>query len=279
MSEEQQSNQAMSEQELEDLVAATDTGARAVPGTIGKAIAATALVWSLFQLWIASPLPFMIGDIIPVLNSTHTRSIHLAFAVFLAFMAFPALKSSPRDRIPIQDWVISLVGAFCAAYLFLFYNQLADRPGQPTTFDLIASGVGLVILLEATRRSLGPPLMIVAIVFLAYVFFGSYAFVPEVIQWKGASFNRAMDQMWLTTEGVFGVALGVSTSFVFLFVLFGALLDKGGAGNYFIQLAFGLLGHLRGGPAKAAVLASAMTGLISGSSIANVVTTGPSRCR
>ena len=274
MSDEQQSNQAMSEQELEDLVAATDTGARAVPGTVGKAIAATALVWSLFQLWIASPLPFMIGDIIPVLNSTHTRSIHLAFAVFLAFMAFPALKSSPRDRIPVQDWVISLVGAFCAAYLFLFYNQLADRPGQPTTFDLIASGVGLVILLEATRRSLGPPLMIVAIVFLAYVFFGSYAFVPEVIQWKGASFNRAMDQMWLTTEGVFGVALGVSTSFVFLFVLFGALLDKGGAGNYFIQLAFGLLGHLRGGPAKAAVLASAMTGLISGSSIANVVTTG-----
>ncbi len=274
MSEEQKSNEAMSEQELEDLVAAADTGARSVPGTVGKAIAATALFWSLFQLWIASPLPFMVGDIIPVLNSTHTRSIHLAIAVFLAFMAYPALKSSPRDRIPVQDWVIALVGAFCAAYLFLFYNQLSERPGQPTTFDLVTSGVGIVILLEATRRSLGPPLMIVAIFFLAYVFFGSYAIVPEVIQWKGATFNRAMDQMWLTTEGVFGIALGVSTSFVFLFVLFGALLEKGGAGNYFIQLAFGLLGHLRGGPAKAAVLASAMTGLISGSSIANVVTTG-----
>ena len=274
MSEEQKSNEALSEQELDDLVAATDTGARNVPGTVGKAIAATALVWSLFQLWIASPLPFMVGDLIPVLNSTHTRSIHLAFAIFLAFMAFPALKSSPRDRIPAQDWVIALVGAFCAAYLFLFYNQLAERPGQPTTFDLVTAGVGIVILLEATRRSLGPPLMIVAIFFLAYVFFGSYAFIPEVIQWKGATFNRAMDQMWLTTEGVFGIALGVSTSFVFLFVLFGALLEKGGAGNYFIQLAFGLLGHLRGGPAKAAVLASAMTGLISGSSIANVVTTG-----
>ena len=274
MSEEQKSGQGLSEAELEDLVASSDTGARSVAGPIGKLIAGTALVWSLFQLWIASPLPFMVGGLIPVLNSTHTRSIHLAFAVFLAFMAFPAIKSSPRDRIPIQDWVLALLGAFCAAYLFLFYNQLADRPGQPTTFDLVTAGLGVLILLEATRRSLGPPLMIVAIVFLAYVFFGSYGFIPEVIQWKGATFNRAMDQMWLTTEGVFGIALGVSTSFVFLFVLFGALLEKGGAGNYFIQLAFGLLGHLRGGPAKAAVLASAMTGLISGSSIANVVTTG-----
>ncbi len=274
MSEEQKSGQGLSEDELEDLVASTDTGARNVAGPIGKALAGVALVWSLFQLWIASPLPFMVGDIIPVLNSTHTRSIHLAFAIFLAFMAFPALKGSPRDRIPAQDWVMALLGAFCAGYLFLFYNQLAERPGQPTTFDLVTAGVGLVLLLEATRRSLGPPLMVVAIIFLAYVFFGSYGFIPEVIQWKGATFNRAMDQMWLTTEGVFGIALGVSTSFVFLFVLFGALLEKGGAGNYFIQLAFGLLGHMRGGPAKAAVLASAMTGLISGSSIANVVTTG-----
>ncbi|MDJ0945505.1 MAG: TRAP transporter permease [Kiloniellales bacterium] len=274
MSEEQKSGQALSGEELEDLVASSDTGARNVAGPIGKALAGVALVWSLFQLWIASPLPFLVGDIIPVLNSTHTRSIHLAFAIFLAYMAFPALKGSPRDRIPVQDWVTALLGAFCAAYLFLFYNQLAERPGQPTTFDLVTAGLGLVLLLEATRRSLGPPLMIVAIFFLAYVFFGSYGFIPEVIQWKGATFNRAMDQMWLTTEGVFGIALGVSTSFVFLFVLFGALLEKGGAGNYFIQLAFGLLGHMRGGPAKAAVLASAMTGLISGSSIANVVTTG-----
>ena len=139
---------------------------------------------------------------------------------------------------------------------------------------MIVSGIGVVVLLEATRRALGPPLMIVAIVFLLYVFFGNAAWVPEVIQWKGASFSRAMSQMWLTTEGVFGVAIGVSASFVFLFVLFGALLDKAGAGNYFIQVAFAALGHLRGGPAKAAVLSSAMTGLISGSSIANVVTTG-----
>ncbi len=274
MSEENKAEQAASNQQLEDLVASSDTGARSVAGPIGKLIAGVALFWSLFQLWIASPLPFLVGSIIPVLNSTHTRSVHLALAIFLAFMAFPALARSPRDRIPPQDWLFALVGSFCAAYLFLFYTELSERPGRPTDFDLVAAGIGIVFLLEATRRALGPPLMIVAIVFLAYVFFGDQPFIPEVIQWKGASFSKAMSHMWLTTEGVFGIALGVSTSFVFLFVLFGALLDRAGAGNYFIKVAFALLGHMRGGPAKAAVLSSAMTGLISGSSIANVVTTG-----
>ncbi len=264
----------MSDEELQDLVASTDTGARSPVGSVGKIIAGVALVWSLYQLWIASPLPFVFARVIPVLNLDEQKAIHLAFAIFLTYTAYPALKRSPRDRVPIQDWVLAIVAAFCAAYLWLFADALAQRPGLPTTFDLVVSGIGLVVLLEATRRSLGPPLMIVAIVFLAYVFFGNAAWVPEVIQWKGASFSRAMSQMWLTTEGVFGVAIGVSASFVFLFVLFGALLDKAGAGNYFIKVAFAALGHLRGGPAKAAVLSSAMTGLISGSSIANVVTTG-----
>lgn len=264
----------MADEELQDLVASTDTGARNPGGSVAKLLAGVALAWSLFQLWIASPLPFMVTDIIPVLNNTETRSIHLAFAIFLAFAAYPALKRSPRDRIPLQDWVFALVGAFAAAYLFLFYGELSERPGAPIEMDLWIAGIGLVALLEATRRALGPPLMIVALVFLAYVFFGDSAVVPEAIRWKGASFAKAMSHQWLTTEGVYGIALGVSTSFVFLFVLFGSLLDKAGAGNYFIKVAFSLLGHLRGGPAKAAVLASAMTGLISGSSIANVVTTG-----
>jgi TRAP transporter 4TM/12TM fusion protein len=136
----------------------------------------------------------------------------------------------------------------------------------------VVAGAGIVMLLEATRRSLGPPLMFIALLFLLYTFAGPY--MPDVIAHRGASFQRAMSQQWLSAEGVFGIALGVSTSFVFLFVLFGAMLEKAGAGNYFIQVAFALLGHLRGGPAKAAVVASGMTGLISGSSIANTVTTG-----
>jgi TRAP transporter 4TM/12TM fusion protein len=130
----------------------------------------------------------------------------------------------------------------------------------------------MVRLLQATRRALGPPLMVVAIVFLLYTFFGPY--MPAIIAHKGNSLGEVVNHQWITTEGVFGVALGVSTSFVFLSVLFGSLLEKAGAGNYFIQVAFALMGHLRGGPAKAALVSSAMTGLISGSSIANVVTTG-----
>lgn len=274
MADQDQQNTQMSDEELQDLVASSDTGARNPGGQVAKLMAGVALAWSIFQIWIASPLPFMVTDVIPVLNDTETRSIHLSFAIFLAFMAYPALKRSPRDRIPIQDWVFALVGAAAAGYQFAFYAALSERPGAPTQTDLIIAGIGLVALLEATRRALGPPLMIVAMVFLAYVFFGDSSVVPEAIRWKGASFAKAMSHQWLTTEGVYGIALGVSTSFVFLFVLFGSLLDKAGAGNYFIQVAFSLLGHLRGGPAKAAVLASAMTGLISGSSIANVVTTG-----
>ena len=270
MSEDRSSQPPTVSEEAQDIVAAADTGGRNPVGPVGKVLAGVALAWSLFQLWYASPLPFMFG--IGVFNDTEARSIHLAFAIFLAYTAFPALKRSPRDRIPIQDWIFALVGAFCAAYLFLFYVELSGRPGAPVTFDLVVGVAGMLLLLEATRRALGPPLMVVAAVFLFYAFAGPH--MPDVIVHKGVSLNKAMSHYWLATEGVFGIALGVSTSFVFLFVLFGALLEKAGAGNYFIKVAFSLLGHMRGGPAKAAVVSSGMTGLVSGSSIANVVTTG-----
>jgi len=255
---------------LDDMIAEADTGGRAPTGIPAKILWFVPLIWTLFQLWYASPLPFTFG--IFVFNDTEARSIHLAFALFLAFTAFPAFKGSPRTHIPVADWILALVAAYCAGYLVLFYEALTTRPGLPTTHDLVVAVAGMVLLLEATRRSLGPPLMVVAGVFLIYTFAGPY--MPDVIAHKGASLNKGMSHYWLTTEGVFGVALGVSTSMVFLFVLFGSLLEKAGAGNYFIRVAFALLGHLRGGPAKAAVVSSGMTGLVSGSSIANVVTTG-----
>ncbi|PTD94963.1 TRAP transporter permease [Pseudothauera lacus] len=260
----------LSDAELEQIVAEADTGGRKPVGAAAKLLFAVAICWSLFQLWIASPLPFSLG--IFILNDTESRAIHLAFAVFLAFAAYPALKSSPRDYIPVQDWLLALAGAFCAGYLFLFYAEVATRPGLPTTLDLVAAVCGMVLLLEAARRALGLPMVILAAVFLIYIFFGPY--MPDIIAHRGASLNKGMNHLWLSTEGVFGVALGVSAGFIFLFVLFGALLETAGAGNYFIKSAIALLGHLRGGPAKAAVVASASTGLISGSSIANVVTTG-----
>ena len=265
----------INDQELQDMVAANDTGARIPEGWQGVLLLGTALIWSLFQLWVASPLPYYDWPIIGsfgIFNDTEVRAIHLGFAIFLAFTAFPATSRSPQYRVPLNDIVLSIIGAFCASYLFTFYDQLVARPGLPNTQDLIVSVIGILLLLEATRRTLGPPLMIVAIVFLVYSVAGPY--MPEIIAHKGVTLKELVNHQWLTTEGVFGIAVGVSSSFVFLLVLFGALLDKAGAGNYFIQVAFSLLGHMRGGPAKAAVVASGLTGLISGSSIANVVTTG-----
>jgi TRAP transporter 4TM/12TM fusion protein len=315
---------AVSDNAPMDIVASADTGARAPSGFPARLLYGTALAWSLFQLWYASPLPFMFN--IFIFNDTEARAIHLAFALFLAYTAFPgvvgrygrlsffaaiwgiagislllyagslamggearwiifavmgalalaaaycAYQPAPLDAVPPVDWVLAIVAAASAAYLFVFYHDLSARPGAPTLTDLVVAGAGIILLLEATRRALGPALMIICVIFLIYTFAGPY--MPDLISHRGASFQRAMSQQWLTAEGVFGIALGVSTSFVFLFVLFGSMLDKAGAGNYFIQVAFAMLGHLRGGPAKAAVVASGMTGLISGSSIANTVTTG-----
>ncbi len=256
--------------DVQDMVAQADTGARNPVGLAGRILWFVPLCWSLFQLWYASPLPFIFN--FAILNDTEARSVHLAFAIFLAFTAYPALKRSPRDHIPVIDWILALSGSFAAAYIYIFYTSLAERSGAPTQVDIIVAVAGMILLLEATRRALGPPLMVVAAVFLLYTFGGPH--MPDVIAHKGASLNKAMSHLWLTTEGVFGVALGVSTSFVFLFVLFGAMLERAGAGAYFIKVAFSLLGHMRGGPAKAAVVASGLSGLVSGSSIANVVTTG-----
>ncbi|MBK6806841.1 MAG: TRAP transporter permease [Betaproteobacteria bacterium] len=256
--------------ELQELVAKADTGARKPGGPTATLIFGVALAWALFQLWYASPLPFALG--VGVLNDTEARSLHLAFALFLAFLAWPALASSPRDRVPLLDWTFAFVGAFAAAYLLLFYRELATRPGQPTTTDIVVATAGLVLLLEATRRSVGWPMAALAALFVAYSMGGPY--MPEVLQHKGASLNRLLSHMWLTTEGVFGIALGVSTGTIFVYVLFGTLLDRAGGGNYMMQVSFAALGHLRGGPAKVAVVSSALNGMISGSSVSNVVSGG-----
>jgi TRAP transporter 4TM/12TM fusion protein len=271
MADSNSTSTALSEEELQELVAASDAGARSPHGSVGTFLAVVAVIWSLFQVILASPLANYVlpGDVI-----NNSRQLHLAFAVFLAFMAYPALKSSPRHFIPIQDWIMAVVAAFIALYGFIFYQKIVDAGGLADNVDKWFALVGLLLLFEAARRALGPAMAIIATIFLFYVFFGSSEIIPDVIRWKGASLKKAMSHMWITSEGVFGIALGVSTKFVFLFVLFGALLDKAGAGNYFIKMAFGALGHLKGGPAKAAVVGSAATGLISGSSIANVVTTG-----
>ncbi|NIM43987.1 MAG: TRAP transporter fused permease subunit [Hydrogenophaga sp.] len=255
---------------LQQLVADSDTGGRKPSGITAGIIFTVSLLWALFQFWYASPLPFELG--FGILNDTEARAIHLAFALFLAFMAWPAFKRSPRAYVPIADWVLALAGAFAAAYLMLFYAELATRPGTPNTMDIVVATVGLVLLLEATRRAVGWPMAALALIFIAYSMLGPW--LPEVLAHKGASLNRLLSHMWLTTEGVFGIALGVSAGTIFVYVLFGALLDRAGGGNYMMQVSFAALGHLRGGPAKVAVVSSALNGMISGSSVSNVVSGG-----
>ncbi|GAI18921.1 unnamed protein product, partial [marine sediment metagenome] len=234
-----------------------------------------------------------------ILDTVHIRSIHLAFALVLVYLSYPATERyreevpprkavgkrpfkkartgffsflSRKDNPPALDIFIALAAAAAALYLSADYLGISERQGAPLMRDVIAGLFLIVFLLEASRRSLGPALPCVAGVFILYSFLGPY--MPGLIAFKGVSLHRFIGQLTLSTEGIYGVPLDVSATIVFYFVLFGAMLDKAGAGSYFVQLAFSLLGRFRGGPAKAAVLASGLTGLVSGSSVANTVTTG-----
>ncbi|MFM1940945.1 MAG: hypothetical protein RLY32_2687, partial [Pseudomonadota bacterium] len=255
---------------LQRLVAQADTGGRNPSEAVKRFVMLICLLWAMFQFWYASPLPFALG--FGVLNDTEARSIHLGFALFLGFLLWPFSSRSQTDRVPWFDWLFAILACFAGAYLLIFYSELATRPGQPTGFDVLTASLGLLLLLEATRRAVGLPMALLALLFIAYAMAGPW--MPEVLQHKGASLNRLISHMWLTTEGVYGIALGVSTSAIFIYVLFGALLDRAGGGNYMMQVSFAALGHLRGGPAKVAVISSALNGMISGSSVSNVVSGG-----
>jgi len=244
-----------------------------------KLIASLALAWSLFQLWIASPFPFLIN--LGIIVDVPARGVHLAFALLLCFLFFPSTKKKRSSSLPIFDLLLGVVAALCALYPMIAQEGINNRVGVllvceiwglTVPIEAIVGGIGIVLLLEATRRAVGWPLVVVCLTFLVFSIFGQS--MPDIISHKGVSIERLIGYQWLTGEGIFGIPLDVSVSFVFLFVLFGALLEKAGAGKYFLDLAFAMVGRYRGGPAKAAILASGMSGVISGSSIANVVTTG-----
>ncbi len=250
---------------------------RNITGFHLKIVSAIAIIWSLFQLWYASPFPFMLN--FGMFKGLPARAIHLGFALTLAFLIYPISKGK---KISFFDVLISFMGAISCIYIYFFYDQLVERGGvllnlrisETLNFplELILGGCGILILLEATRRAIGLPLVIIASCFLLFSYFGRYA--PEIISHGGLSLNRLVGFQWLDQEAIFGIPIGVSVDFIFLFVLFGALLETAGGGKYFLDLAFAMVGKMRGGPAKAAILGSGMTGLISGSSIANTVTTG-----
>jgi len=226
-------------------------------------IAFVAFAWSLFQLLV----------VVHPINDVFLRAFHLAFAVLLAFSLYPIVKIPKlRHTITWYDMVFAAIGIAAVLYKWYAYRELAMRSGAWTQMDIIVGVVVVILVLETARRVMGLPLSIVAFVFLIYDYFGPY--MPDLIAHKADSIKILAGQMVLTTEGIFGVPLGVSASYVFLFVLFGSLLDRAGAGEYFIKLAYTLLGRYDGGPAKASVAASGLMGMISGSSIANTVTVG-----
>tara|TARA_B100000683_G_scaffold9070_1_gene9782 strand:+ start:702 stop:3041 length:2340 start_codon:yes stop_codon:yes gene_type:complete len=241
-----------------------------------KIVSAIAIIWSFFQLWYASPFPFMFD--FGMFKGLPARAIHLGFALLLAFLIFPTIKKS---KVNFIDIVIGIVGISCCLYIYFFYDDLIDRGGvlyvlkygnYSIPIELIIGSTGILILLEATRRVIGIPLVVIAVCFLLFSYYGQYA--PEIISHGGLSLKRLVGFQWFDQEAIFGIPIGVSVDFIFLFVLFGAFLETAGGGKYFLDLAFALVGKTRGGPAKAAILGSGMTGMISGSSVANTVTTG-----
>ncbi len=244
-----------------------------------KLVAGIAICWSLFQLWYASPLPFILdfGKIIDV----PARSLHLAFGLALCFLAYPAFKAKREEKISVYDYIFVAIGLIATLYIFFSYEALVHRQGIMATvkffgftvpYEVILGSLGIILLLEATRRAIGIPLVAIALIFLLFSIFGQS--MPDLISHQGLSITRLVGYHWFGGEAIFGIPISVSVSFIFLFVLFGAILDVAGGGKYFLNLAFALVGKMRGGPAKAAILASGLTGLISGSSVANTVTTG-----
>jgi TRAP transporter 4TM/12TM fusion protein len=227
--------------------------------------AAVAVLWSLFQLSVASWW---------ILDATLIRTVHLAFAMLICFLEFPFRRSAKRSggEWYVLDVCLSILAALSALYLALDYGGIVERYGAPNTRDLVMGILLVVLLIEATRRVIGPALPVIAALFILYAFLGPY--MPSLIAFKGVGLKRFVGQMSMSTEGIYGIPLDVSATIVFLFVLLGAMLEKAGGGRFFIHLALSLLGGFKGGPAKAAILGSGLTGMVSGSSIANIVTTG-----
>lgn len=232
-------------------------------GVMAKFISALAISFSLFQLYTAT---------FGVLDAQLQRAIHLGFGLSLAFLLYPTKKSWRRDRLHPLDAILAILGAAAPAYIVIFYNELVLRAGLPTPADAIIGAAGILLVIEAARRVVGIPMVMVVLVFITYAFAGSY--MPGILAHKGLTIEQFVSHVYFTTEGIFGIPLGVSSTFIFLFILFGAYLESTGLGKFFIDAANALAGWASGGPAKVAVLSSGLMGTVSGSSVANVVGTG-----
>ncbi len=249
-----------------DLSAFTEEGqVRVLAGKTAKVIMVIGILWSLFHL-------YTIGA--GALTASLQRSAHLSVGIALCFLYFPAAKKNKEAyfKLPVYDMVLALSGFISIFYIFVFYEDLIWRIGNPLTMDIVMGVVAVLVILETARRAFGPVLPAVTILFLAYALWGMY--IPGDMGHRGYRLSRVIDHLYLTGEGIFGIPVGVSATFVFGFVLFGAFFQEAGAGLYLVKLSYAALGRFRGGPAKAAVLASGFLGSIVGSSVANTAITG-----
>jgi TRAP transporter 4TM/12TM fusion protein len=255
------SEEINSEELLAKLDRESDT--RRLTGFIAKFVSALAISFSIFQIYTAT---------FGVLDAHLQRAIHLGFGLCLSFLIYPTFRSWDKTRIHPVDFLLSILGAATPAYILIMYQELVLRAGTVTTTDTLVGLLGILLVLEATRRVVGIPMIIVALIFLGYAFGGPY--MPGVLAHRGVDIGELVGHLYFTTEGIFGIPLGVSSTFIFLFILFGAYLETTGLGKFFIDIANAIAGRAAGGPAKVAVLSSGMMGTVSGSSVANVVGTG-----
>lgn len=232
-------------------------------GVMAKIISAIAITFSVFQLYTA---------IFGILDAQLQRAIHLGFGLSLSFLLYPTRKSWRRDKLNPFDGLLAILGAATPAYIVIFYRELVVRSMLPTTLDVIIGTLGILLVIEAARRVVGIPMVCVVLVFITYAFAGQY--MPGILAHRGLTIDQFVSHVYFTTEGVFGIPLGVSSTFIFLFILFGAYLEGTGLGKFFIDVANAIAGWASGGPAKVAVLSSGLMGTVSGSSVANVVGTG-----
>jgi len=236
---------------------------RRPPGWHGRIVFGIALVFAIFQLYNAAFSP---------LSSLVLRSMHVAFLLLLAFAVYPVRKRAPRDRVPWNNWLLGTVAFVLGFYHWIFEADIILRSGEPNLTDLIVGSAVVVLLFEAARRVMGWGLPLICAAFLLYAMFGQY--LPGDLAHRGYGFDQIVNQLYLGTEGIYGTAILVSATYIFLFIIFGSLLEQAGMIQLFNDVSLGLVGHHRGGPGKVSVISSAMLGTINGSGVANVVMGG-----
>lgn len=241
----------------------TESNLRKIAGVMKWVIYIGLLSFSLFQLYTA-----IFGQFTAYIQ----RSIHLGFALTFIFLLFPTRKKGRKDKIAIYDYLLAIIAAVTGIYWTINYDRLVTSLGTITQIDFIVGLIVLLLVLEAARRSVGLPIAIIAVLFLLYALFGPY--MPEIFAHRGQTFEQLVNLMYYSTDGILGTPISVSATYIFAFLLFGAFLVKTGVGAYFNDLAIVVAGKLVGGPAKVAIFSSALQGTISGSSVANVVTSG-----